>query len=137
MAAAAREGLLQQLPPLGEPKQLPHPRIGGELRLVRQHLRAAQYYPTPVAVQIEDLFTFGDEDIEQLAAFPGARVAEPLAYRLPDPTEGEPAQALVEDPGDLGQWDRHRARRDLDEDRPHHPAPEVEHQKQALGGDGD
>ena len=75
--AGAAERLLEQVAALGEPQQVAHPGVGGELRLLRQHLGAAEHDGIRLVGEIEDLLPLGDEDVEQLArrAPPSAGVA--------------------------------------------------------------
>ena len=76
----ASERLFQQVAALGEPQQVAHPGVGGELRLVGQQLGAAQHDRVRLVREIEDPLPLGDEDVEQLAAA-GCRCPHPAAAR--------------------------------------------------------
>ena len=133
----AGERLLEQVVPLGEPEQVPHPAVGGELRLVGQHLRAAEHHRAGLGGEIEDLLPLRDEDVEQLglarSAPPASRSRSPRVSRMR--SRLSPASrslriratsctAAGADPG-----------RHLDEDGADHATPEVEHQQEPLAGD--
>ena len=128
------ERLLQQVAALGEPQQVAHPGVGGELRLVRQHLGAAQHDGVRLVREIEDPLPLGDEDVEQLAAVgrrrPRRAAARPSVARIC--CNVSPASrsfriratcctALGRDPAGH-----------LHEDGADHAAPQIEHQQQPL-----
>jgi hypothetical protein len=97
-AGGGRQCLLQRLRPLGQPSS-------SRIRVLEANSGcSASIWALPSTtaplVQVEDLLALGDEDVEQLRAL---RLPASRAARRPSPdlAEGEPAEALVEDPGDL------------------------------------
>ena len=99
----------QQVAPLGELEQIAHPRVGGELRLVGQQLRAAQHDGVGIVATRSKISS--PSATKMLSSSPpsgrSAGVAQPLAQRGPDLAQREPGEPLVQDPGDLV----HRGRR--------------------------
>src|SRR5690606_37809848 len=120
---APPEELGKLLTGVGEREELAQVLAAGELRLLGEYGRLAEQHGLALRAQrhVEELIALLDEDVEQLADVGGAVRAVPQARaeRGADLGECEPGEALVEQPGHLGDGVVGNVAACLEEERAH------------------